>query len=396
MVYKSFKDKKISLLGFGAMRFPTLEDGEVDMELSERMIDRAIEAGVNYFDTAYPYHRGTSEIVLGKILSKYPRESYYLADKFPGHQVMDSYDPAPIFEDQLRKCGTDYFDFYLLHNVYERSMDVYTSERYGIIDYFLEQKRLGRIKHLGFSTHALASGISEFLDRVGDAMEFCQIQMNYLDYTLQNAKAKYELLTNRGIPVWIMEPVRGGKLAALPPEDEARLRELRPDASVASFAFRWLMSFDNIGVILSGMSDMAQVEDNINTFRTLSPLSSEEREAVSEIAGKMFSSVPCTACRYCVDGCPMGLDIPLLIATCNELRVSKSVNSAMRVEFLPDDKKPTACIGCGACSAICPQSIDIPTVLSELACRMNDIPRWSDISREREAEARLLRDKKTD
>lgn len=391
MIYREFKDKKISLLGFGAMRFPTLEDGSVNIPEVEKMIDHAIKSGVNYFDTAYPYHGGLSEVILGNALKKYPRESFYLADKFPGHQLMKTYDPAAIFEEQLEKCGVDYFDFYLLHNVYERSMGIYTDPEIGVIEYFLEQKRKGRIKHLGFSTHALTRGLEEFLDLAGDSMEFCQIQMNYLDYTLQDAKGKYDLLTSRGIPVIIMEPVRGGKLAAFDEEDTAALAALRPNASPASFAFRWLMDFDNIAVILSGMSNMDQLTDNIATMSTLDPVTDEERAVLEGIAHKMLNSVPCTKCRYCTDGCPMGLDIPLLIATCNELRVSQSLNSAMRVEFLPDDKKPSACISCGACTSICPQSIDIPAVLCELSDRVSKMPKWADISREREEAAERIK-----
>ena len=210
MKYVDFQGKKLSLLGFGAMRLPTLgKDDAIDYALAERMIDRAIEAGVNYFDTAYPYHGGQSEVVTGKILSKYPRESYYLATKYPGHQVLDSYDPSVIFEHQLEKCGVDYFDFYLLHNVSETSIDVFLDKRWGIIDYLVEQKRLGRIKHLGFSTHGLPENLNEFLEAAGDKMEFCQIQLNYLDWTLQRAKEKCDLLAKWNIPVSIALTISG-------------------------------------------------------------------------------------------------------------------------------------------------------------------------------------------
>ena len=391
MIYRDFLGERVSLLGFGAMRLPTLEDGTIDRGSAERMIDSAIAEGVNYFDTAYPYHGGMSEVVLGEILKKYPRDSFYLADKYPGHQLMKSYDPSSIFEEQLEKCGVDYFDFYLLHNVYERSMAIYTDRELGILDYFIEQKKKGRIRHLGFSTHALTDGLREFLDLAGEHMEFCQIQMNYLDYTLQDAKGKYELLTERGIPVIIMEPVRGGKLARLEGEDAARLSALRPNASYASFAFRWLFDFDNIAVILSGMSNMTHVEDNLATFRTLDRLTDEERSALEDISLHMRHSVPCTACRYCTDGCPMGLDIPLFLATLNELRVQRSMNASMKIEFLPEDKKPTACILCGACTSICPQSIDIPSALRELSETVAKMPKWADISREREEAAERIK-----
>jgi predicted aldo/keto reductase-like oxidoreductase len=216
MIYKEFQGKQLSMLGFGAMRLPVDGNGTIDEEQVKRMAAYAMENGVNYFDTAYPYHGGESERVMGRVLSAYPRESWYLATKYPGHQILSTgYNPAEIFEEQLCKCGVEYFDFYLLHNVYEKSMETYLDPQWGIIDYFKEQKRLGRIRHLGFSTHAATPGLEKFLDACGDDMEFCQIQLNYLDWTLQDAASKYELLAKRGIPVWVMEPVRGGKLAAL-------------------------------------------------------------------------------------------------------------------------------------------------------------------------------------
>lgn len=391
MIYRDFLGEHLSLLGFGAMRLPILENGEIDRDTAEKMIALAIESGVNYFDTAYPYHGGMSETVLGEILSKYPRESFYLADKFPGHQLMKTYDPAAIFEEQLEKCGVEYFDFYLLHNVYERSMAVYTDPEIGILEYFIEQKKNGRIKHLGFSTHALTDGLREFLDIAGEHMEFCQIQMNYLDDILQDARGKYTLLAERNIPVIIMEPVRGGRLANLSGDTAEKLKRLNPDASFASYAFRWLFDYDNIAVILSGMSNMNHVIDNIATFNSYNKLSDDERALLGKIADEMLNSVPCTGCRYCVDGCPMGLDIPLLIATLNELRISKSMNASMKVEFLPEDKKPTACIGCGACTGICPQSIDVPEALAELSEKVAAMPKWADVSREREEIAEKMK-----
>ena len=185
MIYRDFQGLKLSGLGFGAMRLPVLADGSVNEHLTTEMVRYAMEHGVNYFDTAYPYHGGMSEVVLGRALSAYPRESYYLATKYPGHQLSDSYDPAAVFEEQLKKCGVEYFDFYLMHNVYENSIRTYTDPRWGIVDYFVEQKRLGRIRHLGFSCHGGLDILREFLDRYGDVMEFCQIQLNWLDWKLQ-------------------------------------------------------------------------------------------------------------------------------------------------------------------------------------------------------------------
>ena len=391
MIYRDFKGKKLPFLGFGAMRFPTIKvDGQsrVDLALTEQMIDEAMARGVNYFDTAWPYHGGESERILGKLLKKYPRESYYLADKFTGHQIMDTYDVEGIFEEQLRRLDTDYFDFYLLHNVFANSMQTYLDPKHGILEYLLEQKARGRIKHLGFSTHADLDDLERFLDIAGEEMEFCQIQLNYLDWTLQRAKEKCELLSSRGIPVWVMEPVRGGKLASLPEHAEAMLREIDETASSASFCFRWLMRIPEVTLVLSGMSNLEQVRDNLTTCESCGPLTDDEADVLYRIAEGMKHSVPCTHCGYCKDGCPKGLDIPALISVYNEVSFSDSVNSAMRVEFLPDDKKPTACISCGKCSRICPQSIDIPTTLTALTARLGEIPSWRDICREREEEQR--------
>ena len=217
MIYKDFLGIKLSQLGFGTMRLPTLENGEINQPLFEEMVDYAIKNGVNYFDTAYPYHGGKSEIATGLALKKYPRDSYYLATKYPGHQIASEYNPAEIFEEQLKKCGVEYFDFYLLHNVYEKSSETYMDERWGIVDYFVKQKELGRIRHLGFSSHGRYDNLKEFLDYCGDKMEFCQLQLNYIDWTLQQGREKCDLLKERGIPVWVMEPVRGGALAKLAP-----------------------------------------------------------------------------------------------------------------------------------------------------------------------------------
>ena len=390
MIYSELCGERVGRLGFGAMRLPTL-DGKIDFETTCRLVDRAMSQGVNYFDTAYPYHEGLSEIVLGKILSRYPRESFLLADKFPGHQIMKSYDPRAVFEEQLEKCGVDYFDFYLLHNLNEQSFSVYTDEKLGIIPYFLKMKEEGKIRHLGFSTHARPETLRAFLDYCGEKMEFCQIQINYLDNSLQMAREKYDMLTERGIPVVVMEPVRGGKLASLHAADEELLRSLRPGESIAAWAFRWLHRLDNARVILSGMSNSEQLEDNLKTFSLDLPLTEDELRALDRVVDRLKNSVPCTGCKYCVESCPMGLDIPTLIGVYNELAFSVSVNSSMLVEFLPEDKKPTACIGCGACSRMCPQGIDIPEVMKKLSALIEKAPRWRDICREREVLAERLR-----
>ena len=397
MIYSDFKGKQLSLLGFGAMRLPLLPDGskEVDEELVFQMVRYAADHGVNYYDTAYPYHNSKSEIILGKALQQLPRQSYYLATKYPGHQIASHYDPAAIFEEQLQKCGVDYFDFYLLHNVYENSFGTYTDPKWGIVDYFVRQKRLGRIHHLGFSCHGRLDILTAFLDRYGDVMEFCQIQLNYLDWTLQEAKAKYDLLTERNIPVWVMEPVRGGKLADLDDTSKALLEEKRPGTSAASWAFRWLQGLPNVKMILSGMSNMAQMVDNVETFRSPHPLTEAETALLLQLAEDMKDSVPCTGCRYCCGDCPQQLDIPQLLSLYNDMRFTPSFNVGMAIDSLEENKQPSACIGCGKCAAICPQKIDIPEAMHTFAAMLDKMPHWADLCIQREEMARKVREQQT-
>jgi len=390
MIYKSFQDKQLSMLGMGTMRLPTMENGTVNEQQVMEMVRIAIESGVNYFDTAWPYHGGVSELVIGRALSRYPRDSWYLADKYPGHQISASYDPEAIFEEQLRKCGVEYFDFYLLHNVYENSMQTYLDPKWGILDYFCQQKKLGRIKHLGFSSHGRVENLQEFLDAAGEDMEFCQIQLNWLDWTLQDAKAKMELLNARGIPIWVMEPLRGGRLCKLEEKEEALLRTLRPDEAVPAWGLRFLQDLPGVTVVLSGMSSVEQMEDNLHTFAKSNPLSAGETQALLTIAEGMQDAIACTGCKYCMDHCPAGLNIPLMMDTCSELRFSPVVNTAMRLEGLPEDKQPSACIGCGACEQMCPQRIAIPDIMKELTELLPKIPKWKDICRQREEAARKL------
>ncbi|MBQ8426084.1 MAG: aldo/keto reductase [Clostridia bacterium] len=386
MIYNNVSGENLSLLGFGTMRLPLLENGEIDEKQVDKMVALALERGVNYFDTAYPYHGGLSESTIGKALSKYPRESYYLADKFPGHQLLGKFNPKEIFEEQLERCGVEYFDYYLFHNVNENSIKVYKDENLKILDYLVEEKKNGRIKHLGFSSHGLVDNLNEFLDYVGDNIEFCQIQLNYLDWDMQNAKEKYKILKDKNIPVWVMEPVRGGKLATLPEEFETKLKEKRPNSSVASWGFRWLQSLPNVKMILSGMSNMEQMEDNLKTFDKLDPTTKDEEMMLFEIANILKDAVPCTSCRYCCDGCPVGLDIPKLISLYNDFKFHQSIIIPIMIEALDENKRPNKCIKCGKCARTCPQKIDVPKVLSDFAERLSKIPSWTEICKQREEE----------
>ena len=394
MKYNNVCNEELSLLGFGTMRLPLNEDKSIDTKQVKQMVKYALDNGVNYFDTAYPYHEGKSELVIGEALKEYPRESFKLASKYPGHQIVSEYKPAEIFEEQLSKCQVDYFDFYLLHNINESDFDVYEDPKWGIIDYFIKQRQLGRIKHLGFSSHARPENLDAFLSRHEGVFEFCQIQVNYLDWTLQNAKEKCEILRRHNIPVWVMEPVRGGKLVSSLNEDEInKLKEFRSDESIASFAFRFLMKQDNIKMILSGMSNLEQMEDNVKTFNNDLPLSNEEYDYLLQIAERLKDAVPCSACRYCCDGCPMNLDIPMLIAAYNDLKFASAYTVPMQMDALEKDKLPGACIGCGQCQAICPQKIDVPKVMKDFDELLAKSVKWADVCKEREEAAKRLKNK---
>ena len=349
MQYFDFKDLKLSALGFGAMRLPVIDgdDNVIDEPTTLKMVDYAYEHGVNYFDTAWGYHGGNSERVIGRALSRYPRESFYLADN------------------------------YLLHNVCELNIEQYLDdEKYGTLSFYAEQVRAGRIGHLGFSTHGNYDTFMRFLEAYGDLMEFCQIQLNYMDWEFQNARAKVEELRRRGLAIMVMEPLRGGILISLDDDDMAPLRALRPNANAIEWAFAFLRGVQGVGTILSGMSDMDQLRENIALFEREDTLSAEEDDALLALGRKLSSSkgVPCTACHYCVSHCPQELDIPRLLELYNEhlSRPSFAFIAPMALGAMPADKHPSACIGCGACAQVCPQQIDIPEALADFARLMGE------------------------
>ena len=372
MIYQDFQGLKLSMLGMGCMRLPVTggDDGTIDEAAAAAMVERAIAGGINYFDTAWGYHNGASELVMGKALSKYPREQFCLADKFPGYDLSNMGKAEEIFEEQLRKCRVDYFDFYLFHNVCEKNIDAYLDPRYGILDYLLKQTENGRIRHLGFSCHGEMPVLRRFLEAYGAHMEFCQLQLNYIDWTFQHGREKVELLEQHRIPVWVMEPLRGGRLARLSQEEFAPLKALRPGESAPAWAFRFLQGIPGVKVILSGMSTLEQLEDNLAIFRDSRPLSAAEEEALMQAAQGMLrpNVLPCTACRYCVSHCPRGLDIPALLALYNEHRFTGGGFLApMVLSSIPEDRRPAACIGCRSCEKVCPQQIRISEAMAGFA-----------------------------
>ena len=345
MIYKQFQDIRLSALGLGAMRLPVLEgkDAQIDEPAAQEMVDYAMKHGVNYYDTAWGYHSGQSELALGRALARCPRESFYLATKFPGYDLNNMGRVEEIFEAQLKKCQVDYFDFYLFHNVCEMNIDAYLDPQYGIDAYLTAQKANGRIRHLGFSAHGSVPVMRRFLEAYGDHIEFCQLQINYLDWTFQDARAKVELLKEYNIPVWVMEPLRGGRLAKLGESHTRRLNALRPDEATPAWAFRFLQTIPEVTMILSGMSNMAQLQDNVHTFETEKPLTEGELSELMEIADEILGrkALPCTACRYCTDHCPQGLDIPGLIGLYNEHNFTEGGFIApMALAACPEEKKP--------------------------------------------------------
>lgn len=372
MLYRAFQDLKLSALGFGLMRLPVLDkdNSRIDYEAAQEMIHYAMAHGVNYYDTAYAYHEGQSERFIGQVMKDYPRKDYYLASKFPGYEQAHFHRKKEIFEEQLAKCQTDYFDFYLMHSVSDSNIEWYMDDELGLADYLLSEKKAGRIRHLGFSTHSSLENLERFLEKYHAIFEFGQVQVNWIDWSYQDAKIKMDLLKRYHIPVWVMEPLRGGYLAKLSDQEKEEMQAIRPGESIAAMSFRYIQQFDQVGVTLSGMSNLDQVKENIKTFSDFRPLTPEENDQLMGLAFEKIKSlvVPCTACQYCVPECPVKLEIPALMKTYNALAFEDGV------EALPESLKkkgeagdPNRCIACHACEKKCPQSIPIAETNAKLA-----------------------------
>lgn len=368
MEMRQYRDTgvEVSLLGMGCMRLPKLdpEKPDIDYVKAQEIIDYAYSHGVNYFDTAYVYHGGQSESFIGQALKKYPRESYFLATKMPIWCVKKQEDVERIFNEQLQKCQVDYFDFYLFHA--QDAGNFKKCQEFGVYEFLSRMKAEGKIRRLGFSFHDTPEVLRHICDTYD--WDFAQIQLNYLDWEMQDARTQYQILADRGIPVVVMEPVRGGALAS--PCDAANIlfREERPDKSVASWAIRFVASLPGVLTVLSGMSDMEQVRDNVDTMTNFEPLTERDREIIDAAleAYRKKDTVPCTGCRYCMD-CPFGVDIPKMFALYNHFVLDKDEEDYLEAyRAQPEETLADKCRACGACLSKCPQHIKIPEKMTAI------------------------------
>lgn len=372
--YEMFPGMNVSRLGFGVMRMPQTEDGQIDRELSMKMLKKAYDAGVNYYDTAQGYHDGDSKYLVGEFIDTIDRSTVYVANKMPMWGTTTLEKAKEIFQEQLDACRVEYFDNYLLHSVNREVLD--SATKLGVIDYLFEEKEAGRIKHLGFSFHDTYEVFIETLDAA--PWEFCQLQINYVDTEIQAGLKGMRLAAERGLPVIVMEPVKGGNLAVLPEDAMAVLEAVDPEASASSWALRYVADFDEVALILSGMSAMDHVEDNLKTFIDYKPLDDEDRAAIDRVQ-QIFnerSRNGCTTCQYCMP-CPFGVNIPGNFEPWNHAGRFGNFDGFMNREKAfregDEDQSPLACTECGACIPLCPQGIPIPDDLKRLEAEYQEL-----------------------
>lgn len=367
VVRRKFANTDIPLIALGCMRLP-MQKGEVDMVELDKMVEYAMAHGANYFDTGYKYVDGKSEIAIGEILKKYPRESFILADKCPAILVHSKEDSRRLFEEQLKKCQVEYFDNYMVHNINKNTLNNYRdNDMYGEL---LKLKKEGKIKNLGFSFHGDPKMLREVIKE--HKWDFCQLQINYLDWEVVNADELYQIADEAGVPIIVMEPLRGGVLCNLPDKAVAKLKEDCPEDTQASFGLRWVASKKRVFTILSGMSNLQQLKENVDTFVNYREFTEKEEKTAHSIAQIIQSqgAISCTACKYCLEVCPNGINIPAIFGLYNVYKgstlPSKDFMFVYNYKALDESTRADKCISCNLCNKNCPQSLDIPNLLKEV------------------------------
>ena len=369
---RKFRELEIPLLGFGCMRLPMTKNNEVDMVELDKMVEYSMNHGANYFDTAYMYVDSKSETVMGKVLKKYKREDFILADKSPIYKMKTKDDVRKIFEEQLKKCQVEYFDFYMCHNINKNTFDTY--KKVDMYNELLKLKEEGKIKYLGFSFHGTPDILREVVSE--HKWDFCQLQINYLDWDVVKGKEQYEIAQSKNIPVTVMEPLRGGGLVNLSEKALNKLKERYPNTTPAEFGLRWAASRANVITVLSGMSNLEQIKQNIETFMNYKDMTKDEEKTADEIAKIIQSQgeINCTACKYCMEVCPKGINIPAIFSLYNQYKIVKNkMMFGIYYDTLSEEENAHNCISCGLCNKNCPQSLEIPTLLKKIAKEYDEI-----------------------
>ncbi len=374
VVRRKFDNLEIPLIALGCMRLP-MSNGKIDMAELDKMVAYAMEHGANYFDTAYMYVEGKSENAIGEILKQYPRDSFFLTDKNPSYLVNSPADVHRIFKEQLKKCQVEYFDNYMVHNINKNTISNYRdNDMYGEL---LKLKKDGLIKHLGFSFHGDPKMLKEVISE--HKWDFCQLQLNYLDWEVVNGDQLYEIAEEANVPVIVMEPLRGGALCNIPAKAAEKLKAECPEDTQASFGLRWVANKPLVFTILSGMSNLQQVKENIDTFVNYIPFTEKEEKTAHEIAQIIQSqgAINCTACKYCMEVCPRGINIPAIFGLYNLYKASAQPNAEFmfvtNYNALKEEERADKCIHCGLCNKNCPQGLDIPKLLADVLAKVKEV-----------------------